>query len=276
MTASQKKSEHDFDLEPDGLLAIPPVGIYEGVVFHKRFRPRLHTLSYSVFAFWIDPANMARLASKHLLVSHNRFNLFSIHDSDFGRGAPLEYLQDIKQTLNNAGETREISSVRLLCYPRILGYAFNPICVYYCYEDTGRLLAMVYEVNNTFGERTSYPFLFGRCAATHERAQGFVALHSCRKSMHVSPFTPMDIHYQFKALIPSDRLSVAIRLFNEKGTMLTASFNARKRQMTTNRLLRNFLLYPFMTFKVTGGIHWEALKLWVKKIPVYRHTRMTS
>lgn len=259
--------------------------MYEGQVFHKRFHPKLHSLRYSVFAFWLDPLRLTQLSRNNRWVSHNRFNLFSIYDRDFAGGNLAGVHNYLIEQLEPLGDISELAHIRLLCYPRMFGYAFNPICVYYCYTEPGDLMAVVYEVNNTFGESTTYPFLVVSGSAStetiDERGQtvcpepttaNSVTIHGCAKDMHVSPFTPMDMHYQFKLHVPDTRISVGIRLYDSKGTMLTASFSGKRLNISDGRLLRNVFYYPFMTFKVTAGIHWEALKLWIKKIPWFPHT----
>jgi len=272
MTAPDRQAEEsmvaahsaDEGLEVRGLL---PACLYEGRVFHKRFRPAKHSLGYRVFALWFDPERIRELAGNNVLLSYNRFNLFSIYDKDFGEGASLPSLQDIRTTLTQAGlgiDPMETISVRLLCYPRIFGYAFNPICIYYCYNSSGSLIALVYEVNNTFGDRQCYAFAVDEGA---DSGNPGIAPHQCDKAMHVSPFTPMDLSYQFNAIVPGERLSIAIRVFNDDGTMMTANFKGSRHALTVSRLARNAVYYPLMTLKVIAGIHWEALRLWIKKVP---------
>ena len=272
-----------------------PDCVYEGYVFHKRFRPRVHALRYSAFALWVDPLNLAQLANRNKLFSHNRFNLFSIRDRDFGSHGLSGIREELVDRLSIPGDANHLAHVRLLCYPRLFGYAFNPICVYYCYRENGELMAIVYEVNNTFGERTHYPFLFSdeldserakvpqddrtneeTEAEETEADRNFLPVHGCPKEMHVSPFTPMEMQYQFKSRIPDEHLSMSIRLYDDKGTMLTASFNARQQPLSDASLLRILCLYPFMTLKVTLGIHWEALRLWLKSVPWFPHTRLAK
>ena len=274
--------------------AVPAACLYEGQVFHKRFRPKTHSLRYSVFAFWVDPLKLTKLSHANKLVSHNRFNLFSIYDRDFAGGNLADVRNYLREQLEPLGDVDGLAHIRLLCYPRIFGYAFNPICVYYVYSASSSLIAVVYEVSNTFGESTSYPFLVDSGSAATEPMEPLadeaenpvrmqqkqlcnsVKLHGCAKEMHVSPFTPMDMKYQFKLKIPDAGVLMSIRLYDCDGTMLTASFAGDRQALSDARLLRNVFLYPFMTVKVTAGIHWEALKLWLKKVPWFSHTGSTK
>ncbi len=245
--------------------------LYEGVVFHKRFKPREHTLRYRVFCICIDLQELPQLHRSLRWFSYNRWNMFSLYDRDFGRGAGLSGRQDIDESLMALAIDPAEVSVRLLCYPRIFGYAFNPLCTYFCVSKNGQLRAIVYEVNNTFGERQLYPFAFEPAQVDTAAA----AIHRCDKQMHVSPFTPPRMNYEFRTSVTDDKVSVAIRAFEESGTVLTASFAGNSQVLEDRHLLRNAMRYPFMTVKVIAGIHWEALKLWIKRVPVFPHTPKT-
>ena len=246
---------------------LPENSLYEGKVFHKRFRPKPHSLGYSVFSVFVDLDKLPELHRKLRFFSYNRWNIFSIFDSDFGKGAALQDKQDILAVLAEGGVDTDGLKVCLLCYPRMLGYAFNPLNTYFCFSTSGALVAIVYEVNNTFGDRQNYLFVIDPIRA------GFVPLHGCDKQMHVSPFTPMAMRYDFRTEVPGDFLTVAIRLYDDDGTMMTANFSGTRNPLSDARLLRNALVYPFMTLKIIAGIHWEALRLWIKRVPWYHHSK---
>ena len=241
--------------------------IYEGHVFHKRFRPTSHALRYSVFAFLVDLADLPTLHKTLRLFSHNRWNIFSLYDCDFGKSDGLSGEKYIRAALTDMNLGSQSVSIRMLCYPRVLGYAFNPLCTYYCYLNDGRLIAVIYEVSNTFGDRQLYPFAFDSISGE------FLPHHSCDKEMYVSPFTPMKMQYDFRTQIPAKDLTVAIRLYDQDGTMLTANFSGHCQSLSDRRLLRNAIVYPLMTFKVIAGIHWEALRLWIKRLPWYSYNK---
>jgi DUF1365 family protein len=152
--------------------------------------------------------------------------------------------------------------VEVLCYPRIFGYVFNPLTVYFC-RDGDVLRAILYEVHNTFGERRTYVISVREGASAIEQ--------SCVKELYVSPFVPMDCAYRFHIEPPGDRVMIGIDETDPKGLLLKASFAGRRQELTDATLLRALFAYPLMTLKVTAAIHWEALKLWAKGVPVFRH-----
>lgn len=235
--------------------------IYRGNVRHSRLRPKRHHLSYSVFSFLIDLDELPLLAKSLRLFSHNRFNVFSFRDSDYGPtdGSPLRPWIDAQLAaagINNGG-----GPVRLLCYPRVLGYAFNPLSVYYCYRADGVLTAILYEVRNTFGERHCY-------LLTVEADHTGVVRQTCPKEFYVSPFIGMDMTYDFRITPPSDQVGVGIRETDGEGVLLTASFSGLKEPMNNRTLFYLFAAFPLVTFKIMAGIHWEALQLWLKKVPL--------
>ena len=147
----------------------------------------------------------------------------------------------------------------MLCYPRILGYVFNPLSIFYCYEKD-KLVAIFYEVKNTFNEQHTYIF---KIKNDEEIIQ------KCRKKFYVSPFMDMETYYNFKLLNPNDKLSVFIKQTDADGTILTATQTGDKKEFSFKQLAINFLKYPLMTIKIISSIHYEALLLW-KKGAIYR------
>lgn len=222
--------------------------IYQGRVEHRRLRPLGHALGYDVFAFLIDvdaPPKGLRL------FSFNRFNLFSVMEKDHGAkdGRPLgAYVRDL------IGARAHVEKVLMLAYPRVLGFAFNPLTTYYCFDGAGKLVFMVYEVTNTFGNRVSYVI----------PVEGGVPDQSCAKRMWVSPFNRVEGQYGFHGNVPGQSLSLGVNLKDKDGPKLKAWFRAQRRPFTDGELVRQFLHVPFLGFKVVLAIHWQALKLWLK------------
>jgi DUF1365 family protein len=233
--------------------------LYFGRVTHKRLRPFGHRLAYRVFSLYLDLEELPALSRRLRLFSHNRWNLFSFFDRDHGArdGAALRpWLED---RLAEAGIDLQGGAVRLLCFPRLLGYVFNPLTIWFCYHASGRLAAVLYEVRNTFGEKHGYLI-----AVDPARAPGAPILQSCDKGFYVSPFIGMTATYHFRLAEPDERLSVLIRQTTSEGDLLVASQTGRRRHLDDTTLLRAFLKYPLMTLKVIAGIHWHAFRLWRK------------
>jgi uncharacterized protein len=231
-------------------------GLYVGQVTHRRLRPCKHSLRYRTYAMLIDLEELPALDGRLRLFSHNAFNLFSFFDKDYGSGAaPLR--EQIEEHARKAGVPLNGGPIRLLTMPRILGYAFNPISVYFCHSRDGALRAILYEVNNTFGERHSYfiPVEAGESAPIRQ---------SCAKQLYVSPFMAMDMTYEFTVTPPARKLSIAIVEQDRLGIVLTATQAQSRVELTDAALARVFFSHPLLTLKVIVGIHFEALRLWAK------------
>jgi DUF1365 family protein len=237
--------------------------LYAGTVVHARLRPRKHRLRYRVFSLLLDLDEIERLAQRLKLFAHNGPGLFAFRDADHGAGdGDLRGWVDAQ--LGAAGVTLAAPRIAVLCYPRILGYVFNPLTVWFC-SDGDTLKAILYEVHNTFGERRTYVIRVGNEGGPVEQA--------CAKDLYVSPFVPMAAAYGFHIEPPGETVAVRIDETDAEGLLLRASFAGKRREMTDGALLWALFAYPLMTLKVTAAIHWEALRLWLKGVPVFRHTR---
>lgn len=234
--------------------------LYRGHVLHRRLRPRVHTLRYRVLHLLVDIDRLDELSAGLRLFGHNRFALFAIHDRDYGNGTPLR--AHVEKLMHAAGIQPDGGPIRLLTMPRLLGYAFNPLSTWFCHGRDGALRAIVYEVSNTFGERHSYVMAVAPGARP--------VRHTTAKRFHVSPFLPMDMAYAFRVLPPGARLAIGITVSDAGGPVLAAIHTADREKLSDATLLRAALAFPLVTFKVTAGIHWEALKLWVKRVPLFR------
>lgn len=244
------------ELPPDGAL-------YVGRVTHHRLRPRPHSLSYRVFAMLLDLDRLDALDRRLRLFSRGGFNLFAFHDRDHGPGDGTPFAVHLRAVLAAAGHDVAGGRLLLLCYPRVLGYVFNPLSVVYAYDSAGRLAAVVYEVNNTVGERTSYVVgIDDPAAAVHAQA--------CAKEMYVSPFTAARGEYGFRLTEPGDDLVLAVTLRDSEGALLKTLFCGHRAPLDDWALARLALTRPLMTLKVIAAIHLEALRLWLKGVPVVR------
>ncbi len=235
--------------------------LYVGAVTHRRLRPKPHRLRYRVFSLLLDLDEIPALAKRLRLFSHRRFNLFGFDERDHadGTGTPLRVW--VEAHLSRAGIDLEGGPIRLLAMPRVLGYGFNPLSVYFCHHADGRLIALLHEVHNTFGERHSYLIPVDQTDAAIRQ--------DCAKEFHVSPFMAMDMRYEFRIRAPGEALNIVIRGMDADGPVIVAALSARREELTDLALLRAFLRTPLLTLKVIGGIHWEALRLWRKGLKFY-------
>ncbi|VTU18276.1 hypothetical protein H6CHR_00947 [Variovorax sp. PBL-H6] len=241
--------------------------LYSGSVMHQRLRPVVHRLRYRVFSLLLDLDELPRLADRLRFFSLDRFNLFSLHQRDHGAGGDQGLRPYVEDQLHAAGFATG-GAIRLLAMPRILGYAFNPLSVYFCHHPVGGLQAILYEVNNTFGERHSYLIPVDEA----HRQAGELTQH-CAKRFHVSPFLALDMRYRFAITTPrehDERLRIAVTASDGEGPVLTACFDARRRTLDDRQLLRAFVAFPLLTLKVIAAIHWEALHLWAKGLRLRR------
>lgn len=248
--------------------------LYAGQVFHCRRRPKVHRLRYSVFSMMLDLDEIDSLANKLWLFSRNRFNLFSFHDVDFGDGNGAGVNVFVRRKLQEAGLDTSPEKVLLSCYPRVFGYAFNPLSLYYCFDSSHRCFAVVHEVHNTFGERHCYVLPVEKQEEAVPPSK-WINQH-VDKQLFVSPFADMNMHYDFRLNVPDERQVVVIRVSDDQGLILTASYVAQEKRITTNRMLAYLFVYPLLGVKVMAGIHWEAFRLWCKGVPWFSHQPKTS
>lgn len=237
-------------------------GLYLGTVVHKRLVPVAHGLRYSVFSCLFDCSRLDALDARLRLFSHNRFNLVSLYDRDHAGTRTLAgYLRGIA---DKSGRGGEVSRFMMLCYPRVLGYAFNPLTVYFGLDAGDRVRLTIYEVRNTFGGRQTYvlPADAGADGLIHQR---------CEKRFYVSPFNKVEGRYSFHVAPPGEQVTVGVALRTDAGPLLRAHFSGRRRPLSDRALLAALARTGWMTAKVIAGIHYEALKLWLKGLrPVPR------
>ena len=236
--------------------------LYRGVVTHERLRPKRHRLSYRVFWLLADIDRLDEDIAGLRLLRRNRWGLLSFHDRDHGDGSQSSLRAQVEAKLARAGAPRADGPILLLTMPRVLGYVFNPISVYYCHDASGALVANIYEVTSTFGVRHSYV-----AAVEHaDRATGRIR-QSADKALHVSPFMPMEVAYAFNGAAPGERLALAVNCADAEGPLLNTAIAARRRPLTDREILGAWLSHPLLTLKVIAGIHWEALRIWLKGVP---------
>jgi DUF1365 family protein len=229
--------------------------LYVGEVVHHRYQPVGHSLKYRLFWMLIDLDELPVLPS--LVFSHNKRNVVSFHDRDHLDGSDTPLRMQVEALLRQAGMEADGGAIRVLCMPRVLGRAFNPISVYFCHRRDGALMAMLYEVHNTFGQRHSYLI-----PVTDPDAR--VIRQHCDKRFYVSPFMGMDMTYDFRIVPPGAETAVIVDGGDARGKVISASFTGRRHALTAPALLGLALRHGFLALRVLGAIHWEALKLWRK------------
>ena len=232
--------------------------IYNGSVIHKRFKPKKHFFKYKVFSLLIDLSELNELNDNLKFFSLNKFNLISFYEKDHGHRDGSSLLKWVKNNLTRNNISTDNIKVKLLCYPRILGYVFNPLSIFFIYDRNENLISILYEVKNTFGEQHTYVFKL--------EGKNKLIQNSCSKKFHVSPFIEMDCDYFFKILNPGDTLSVIIDQYDQEGKILFASQDGERCNLTSKNLMKSYLKHPLMTFKIISAIHFEAFKLWIKGI----------
>ena len=232
--------------------------IYNGTVIHKRFKPKTHFFKYSVFSLLIDLSELDQLDKKIKFFSFNKFNLISFFERDHGDRDGSSLVEWVKKNLNENNISSEDVKIKLLCYPRIFGYVFNPLSVFFIYDSNEKLISILYEVKNTFGEQHTYIFKV--------KNENNIFQHNCSKKFHVSPFIEMNCDYFFKILKPGEKMSVIIDQYQANEKILYASQDGKRVDFNSKELLKSYLKHPLMTFKIISAIHFEAFKLWTKGI----------
>lgn len=235
-------------------------GLYIGKVFHHRLMPKSHFLNYKLFQVLIDLESPKSCA----LFSINKFNFFSFFEKKHGPikdNVTKPLLERIIEKLNENQIYEFGDKIYLLAMPAIFGFVFNPISIYFVENKEGNIKAIIYEVNNTFGDRHSYILRNPNAPKIKQNT---------KKQLHVSPFMDMDMEYDFRVKYSNENFKILISLFKNNETnralYLTAGFNAKIKELNNINLLKLLFLMPLMTLGVVFSIHWDALKIWIKGI----------
>lgn len=240
--------------------------IYSGWVMHRRLRPMRHQFRYRSWWLLLDLDEVDALDRRLRFFSRGARNLISFHDGDHGHdGADLR--TQIVQKLYANGIDFDGGPIRILCTPRIFGYQFNPLSIYFCYRWNGQVAALVYEVHNTFGERHSY------CLAAETPRGGVIRQYS-NKQFYVSPFLGMEMGYDFRVTPPAETLTIGITGSERGQPLLNAVLHAERHELSDRRLFILLLSHPFVTLKVIAAIHFEAFRLWRRGLSVHSHVHV--
>jgi DUF1365 family protein len=242
--------------------------VYVGRVMHHRLAPRRHRFSYGAFAMLFDIDELPELDRRFALFGHNRARPVAFHDADHGPGDGSDRRAWVEGHMRAHGIPVPGGAIRILCLPRLLGYVFNPISVWFCFDREERLAAVLYEVRNTFGERHSYLLPVPEA--------GPVLRQSCAKAFHVSPFLPVAGEYRFRLTQPGETMMLQIQHLVGGEPRLIALQTGTRSSLEQGAMMRVLLRFPLMTLKVMAAIHFEALRLWLKNVPLHRHTAATA
>ena len=232
--------------------------IYNGQVIHKRFKPKVHYFRYNVFSLLIDLSELETIDKEISFFSLNKFNLISFYEKDHGDRDGSSLINWVNKNLEKNNIPIQDIKIKILCYPRILGFVFNPLSVFYVYNSQNKLISILYEVKNTFGEQHTYIFKITK--------DENLVQNKCAKKFHVSPFIEMDCNYFFRLLKPGDKISVIIDQYDKEDKILFASQDGIRTEFNSKELIKSYLKHPLMTFKIIIAIHYEAFKLWLKGI----------
>lgn len=246
-------------LEQNGPAPEAAATLYVGEVMHARLKPFGHRFVYRVFSLLIDVDRLREADRQSRLFSVNKANIASFHEADHADRAGETVRSQADRLLAEAGVTERADRILLLAYPRILGYVFNPIAVYFAYGRDGHLIALIYSVRNTFGQRHLYvaPIEPGDLTPAGVRQTRL-------KVFHVSPFIGMGARYHFRVLPPGDAVRLRIHETEDAEPLLAATFVGEAQPLSSVSLVANLLKIPLLTWKIVAGIHWEALRLWLK------------
>lgn len=245
---------------------------YECQVFHRRLRPKQHEFLYRVFYFYLDLGELDAVAHKLKIFGVNRLGLWSLQDKDhFQYGEKVRPIADnVREFLDRSGcRLDQGGSIRMLCFPRLLGYTFNPITIFFCFGADGSPRTSVVEVGNTFRELKPYLVPL----SPHGDCDFEIRVP---KEYYVSPFSPVDLEFHFRFHLPSDQLRVFIDDYDTEGKVLISTLTGERREMTLANLVRLTVKFPLLTLRVMWLIHWQALRLWLKGIPYFMKESRTE
>ena len=234
--------------------------IYEGSLRHRRFSPAPHDFTYPIFMVCLDIDRIAEMMSISPFTACNRWNWASFFDEDHFGNPTVSIRERLAQDACTRQTTVPDGKIFLLTHLRYFGYNFNPVSFFYCYSSTGTLKTIVAEVNNTFGETHNYWLLPGDSSGASFQVR-------FAKEFHVSPFMELDQRYEWTFASSGGSLIVQTNSYEGDGRIFDATLKLEPREWNRKNLHAVLLKYPWMTLKVIAAIHWQAVRLWWKRVP---------
>ena len=243
--------------------------LYKATIMHHRTKPKSHGFHYKVFMFYIDLDELTTLQNKFIFFSRNRFNFFSFRDNEHLQ-LPEENPDKTKSTrehiltyLNQNGIAELPEKIMLLTNLNVLGYNFNPVSFYYCFNKNDTPICCIAEVSNTF--REIKPFLL-----SHENFDSVKFHLNTAKLFYVSPFIDHDAHFDFNLAVPGEKLNIRIDDYKDGARFFISTLTGNKKQLTNSALIWYSLRFPLLPLWIMGQIHWQAFLLWLKKIHYHK------
>jgi uncharacterized protein len=235
--------------------------LYNCKISHSRKRPKKHSFRYRIFMFMLDLDELDSLPAKLWFISRNRFNIYSFRDSDHFDQGGITPRENVEAFLSESGVNEPVGRISLLTHLRTWGHVFNPASFYFVEDKEGQPLCLVSEVANTFKEQKLY-------LLKRDKLEGGRYIDTQDKHFYISPFSDLDTRLHFNLKTPDENLSVSINESDDEGVYFFSSLAGQKTALSNLTLLKYTLLFPLITLSIVWGIHWEALKLFLKKIPV--------
>jgi DUF1365 family protein len=241
--------------------------LYLGWVRHRRFRPASHEFEYPIFMAFLEVHRLPELMRMSRLASYNRWNWASFYESDHFGDLRKPLLERIEEDAARHGLQLPDGKIFLLTHLRYLGYNFNPVSFYYCFDRDEQIRLILAEVNNTFGETQNYWLSPANQVATSEKVRSY----KFPKAFHVSPFIGMDCRYHWTFTWPDESLIIQTNVAEDNEALFDSTLRLDRRPWSAKSIRNTLLRFPWVTAKTIAAIHWEAARLYLKKVPVVHH-----